>query len=246
MSRIRVLIGIALVATGVAWLFGGTEALLTIGRHAPVGVAVLLVTVGVWSAAHTLDPGGRLTGPLLVIGAGVVVFVIAVVDLPAPTWRLVGQVCVIAAGSLIALVGARRRTDVYTGVFRCVTVLAPRNRVVPVPTPTKVELLALLGPISLDIVGADLSPGEQLDIEVTTLWANVTVRMPVGWLLAPGNVRHTPLVTIDAQFTAAVRASPEPATTGEEAARTVTLHVMGWGGSVAVTATPAASGSSTR
>lgn len=230
MSRMRVGLGLAMVAVGSAWFAGGSHAMRasgdTVVRLAPYVIALS----GILLLLRIIAPAGTLLGPLLLVLAGLLwllarrgSFHNGIFDLDR-----VLPLTLVMAGIVMSL--SRRFTYmVATGIVRINTVLIPVKRPLSGQPPRRLSVGAILAPVTVDLTYTTL-PDSGMEIDLTIVSGRITLVLPREWPpLVPGRLAHAHGLRLEGNLDAEERSK-----NAEERATELVLSIIGLGGAVQI------------
>lgn len=185
MSRLRVVIGLLVVALTTAWWAGAlgsaAAAVLAVATYLLVGLALV-------SALRVVAPPAALVGPGLLLAAGAGWLTVRHNWLPTAELRTLAALALILGGGTVAL--SSRKSRWRPGlVNRHVTLLWSRRLAVTGTAPVRLVVVSLFGSASIDLTAARFPDGVlALEIDIVVLGGRVDIRLPHGWQIGPGRV----------------------------------------------------------
>jgi hypothetical protein len=226
---------LAVVAVGVAWAVGGVHALAQFGLEVLNLVPALAVGVGVLALLRMFAPSGTLTGPLVLIGGGIVALAVQFGLITGQVLDLAGPVVVVGTGVVVAMSKrSRERLPAAPIVRRHWSVLLRRKPFKPSdPTPYKLVLRSVLGDLIADLSHAEFPGGvNRITVDVTMLGGRVKLKVPHDWRVRAGHLEFARGTRFFGEFSSRIPVSDIESKW--DAPSLVVLNVQGWFGVVSV------------
>lgn len=233
-SRLRVVLGSAVVATSTAWLVGGAVALRRLAGGLLHALPWAVTIAGVGLLLRAAVPKGRLAGPLLLVTSGIVG---VLVETGMLRWsELLEMVPLVTAlgGVLLMVSGNGEPTREAEPVHRLRSWIVPVSYGTTQVTPVKLILRCVFGEITVDLAEAKFPLGEEaVTVDVTMLGGRIDIAVPHDWHVRAGRV------DLARRFTFLGPVSDErPPVSGEPPARMIVLNVQGFWGTLEVNQMP--------
>jgi len=234
-NRVRIGAGLLMAVIGTLWWAGAVPAAgVTVVAAAPY----LLLLWAVVAAVGAMAPRRYLAGPVVLAAAGGIWLLLRaeVLNVDAAVRHI--ALLVVLAGVVVALTGHNRK-PVHFGVRRFRSFLYGREFRVTGRAPSKISVLSVLFPATLDLLHTAHDSGEQIvvEIDVTVLAGQVEVVLPPTWSVAAGRILSSGVRYNDELIQ---KAPVTDAEVLEVSAPTAVINVTGLGGRVLLTFRPQA------
>lgn len=232
MPRWQVLLALVAVSAGSVLAAAGPPGLARLGTLLLANLGWLLLTLGVLALLWAIAPRGALLGPLLLIGAGLVI-----IGWPRPEiWTFSGSAITVGGGLMLLRRGQSRRSDDPV-VRRGIIGLAGRARM-PDRCPEQIHLRPVVGRLTLSLFDVE-PPSSQIVEVLITCWGGwVRLHVPPDWAVVGGRLAAATMISfsgkLDSKQLVLSRSSVDGKLFGElsPGPALVIVHVMGFGGGV--------------
>ncbi len=234
MVRIRVAVGILGVAAGTALATGGVHGLRAVAHLAMVAAPIILIAAGLVALLRTLAPITAWTGPAVLVLIGLVWLTLRG-DLVRglPQSRIVA-VMLIVSGVLVAAIPNRREPQSIIGSRPTTALLFPRTLMVDVP-PRRLSVQAILTQVTIDLTSVTEAGSKVLEVDTCILGGRILLLVPVTWRIEPGRLHATYWMNLSGIVEEpAQQKSGDPTEGRIPPGRSLELHIVGFGGSVAL------------